>query len=174
MERLATFLEAQGYEVLFVELSLGGPLPVVGLLLFHAATDTVVFSAAASHRVDVALEHCIGEMFANEFYRGGALGWATSVAADDLVRRWARSGFTGGWGCSLAQLDFTASYSTAYKGVSREKETDNTALLKHGIAVTRTVGSEVYSAIARPSACAVFMYMRGASPRTSSERTKVS
>jgi|HubBroStandDraft_6_1064221.scaffolds.fasta_scaffold00051_13 hypothetical protein len=143
--RIATFLKANGHETLYLDMSLGGRLPVVGVLLLNPALDVMSLAVAGSHSLQEAVEHCLREMLSDEYYRDRLVGWPTGFEAIDLVRAWARSGFTVGWGGSLAQIDFARGYSEEYKRAFDEHARDNAELLRRSVAICRGFGSEVYA-----------------------------
>jgi len=143
--RIATFLKTEGYETLYLDMSLGGRLPVVGVLLLNPATDVMSLGVAGSHSLEDAVEHCFREMLSDEYYHDRLVGWPLGSDSTEIIRAWARSGFTVGWGGSVAQVDFSQGYSDHYKDVFCARLTDNFELLRRGIAACRGFGSEVYA-----------------------------
>jgi hypothetical protein len=143
--RIATFLKTEGYETLYIDMSLGGRLPVVGVLLLNPAADGMSLAVAGSHSLEEAVEHCLREMLSDEYYHDRLVGWPLGSNSTDIIRAWARSGFTVGWGGGLAQIDFSRGYSDDYKNAFCERAPDNFALLRQGVAACRGFGSEVYA-----------------------------
>jgi hypothetical protein len=143
--RIATYLMADGYETLYLDMSLGGRLPVVGVLLFNPKLDVMSLAAAGHYRLQHAIEHCLREMLSDDYYRDRLIGWPPSSEATEIVRLWTRSGFTVGWGGSLAQIDFARGYSKDYKCAFQERAHDNFDLLRRGVQISRKFGSEVYA-----------------------------
>jgi hypothetical protein len=143
--RIATFLKTNGYETLYLDMTLGGRLPVVGVLLLNPALDVMSLAVAGSHSLQQAIEHCFREMLSDEYYRDRLVGWPLGFEATEIARAWARSGFTVGWGGSLAQIDFARGYSEEYKRAFDERARDNVELLRRSVAICRGFGSEVYA-----------------------------
>jgi len=67
VERIATFLKSKGFETFFLDMSLGGRLPVVGVLLLNTASDAMTVSVASSHHLQHAVEHCLREMLSDDY-----------------------------------------------------------------------------------------------------------
>jgi hypothetical protein len=105
IEPVAAQLRAQGRELLYLDMSLGGRLPVVGVLLLDAAADRMSIAVAGGHRLEEAVGHCLREMLSDEYYGDRIAGWSTAAEPGSLLRAWSRSGFTVGWGGSLQQVE---------------------------------------------------------------------
>jgi hypothetical protein len=143
--RIATSLKTEGYETLYLDMSLGGRLPVIGVLLLNPVTDVMSLAVAGSHSLEDAVEHCFREMLSDEYYHDRLIGWPLGSDSTEIIRAWARSGFTVGWGGSVAQVDFSRGYSDHYKDVFCVRTQDNFELLRRGVATCRGFGSEVYA-----------------------------
>jgi len=143
--QIATFLKANGYETLYLDMTLGGRLPVAGVLLLNPKLDVMSLAVAGSHCLQQAVVHCLREMLSDEYYRDCLVGWPLVSNETEIVRAWSRSGFTVGWGGSLAQIDFARGYSEKYKDAFDEPARDNVELLRRGVTICRDFGAEVYA-----------------------------
>jgi hypothetical protein len=143
--RIADFLTSQGCETHFVDMSLGGHLPVVGVLLIRPRSDAMSIAVAGSHNLEEAVEHGLREALSDDFYRDRLIGWPETRKEDDRARAWSRSGFTLGWGGSLDFIDFARGYSRAYEAAFDATVADNQALLRRCLTIARGFGSEVYA-----------------------------
>ena len=118
---------------------------MVGVLLLHPERDAMSLAVAGHHDVHRAVEHCFREMAADAYYRDRLDGWRPAPEPRDLVRHWARSGFTVGWGGGLGQIDFARGWSTDWARAFRPGATDNRELLREAIAACRGFGAEAYA-----------------------------
>jgi len=143
--RIAEHLRGEGCETHYVDMSLGGRLPVVGVLLVRPAEGAMSIAVAGSHSLHGAVEHCLREMLSDEFYRDPLVGWPPGASGDDAARAWSRSGFTLGWGGRLDHVDFAGAYSDVFRGAFVEGIADNHELLRRCIGVSRTFGAEVHA-----------------------------
>lgn len=144
VDRVATHLRAQGCELHYLDMTLGGRLPVVGVLLLDAARDTMSIAVAGDHRLEHAVEHCTREMLSDEYYGDRIAGWSSAVDAADLVRTWSRSGFTLGWGGSLEQVEFERPYSRNFQRAFELPARDGAELLGACIRICRRFDSDVF------------------------------
>jgi hypothetical protein len=144
-EQIAASLANQGHETFYLDMSLGGRLPVIGILLLNPVNDTMSIAAAGGVDPLQATEHCLREMLCDAYYSDRLKGWPPAEGKSDLLKAWARSGFTRGWGGSLAQVDFQSGYSAKFKRAFEARAESNEELLRTYVQVCRSFGSEVHA-----------------------------
>ncbi len=144
VERVAAYLRAQGRELLYLDMTLGGRLPVVGVLLVDPALDSMSLAVAGGHRVEHAVEHCVREMLSDEYYGDRIAGWSATVDTADLLRAWSRAGFTAGWGGSLAQVELEKPYSRDFRAAFELPVRNTASLLGACLRICRRFDADVF------------------------------
>lgn len=144
VEAAAAHLRAQGRELLYLDMSLGGRLPVAGVLLLDAALDRMAIAVAGGHRLEEAVEHCLREMISDDYYGDRIAGWSTAEEPGSLLRAWSRSGFTVGWGGSLQQVELDGPYSRHIGPAFDLPARSSADLLRTCVAICRRFDADVF------------------------------
>lgn len=137
-------LEQDDSRTFFVDMTLGGRLPVLGVLIINGSHGRLSAAIAGGDQPQSAVEHCLREMLCDDYYQASVFGFDTNADAADVLRTWSRCGFSVGWGGSLEQIAFHKPYSTKFLTAFQHGAADAHDLLKWCLNICQCFGADIY------------------------------